>query len=107
MKATSAADRTPVHYADRSFCELDWVVDGIRRLKLEWAFVEDSVLPEPRSLIWGMSATSTLKSGASCTPSGSTKTRCCDGVSPSAEEAGGNVSAVGSYLQCFRIRGAA
>jgi len=30
VKATSAAHRTPVHDADRRFCELEWMVDGIR-----------------------------------------------------------------------------
>ena len=30
VKATSAAHRTPVHYADRWFCELDGMVDGVR-----------------------------------------------------------------------------
>ena len=30
VKAASTAHRTPVHDAARWFCELDWVVDGIR-----------------------------------------------------------------------------
>ena len=29
VKATSAAHRTPVHHADRWFCTLDGMVDGV------------------------------------------------------------------------------